>query len=196
MELQVKGRNLPVTDALFDHAERKLGRLARIFPDDATRVELELSVERNPKIERSQIAEITVHSKGPLLRAREDADDMYLAIDGAARKLERQADRYRSRRRDLHRGERARSDAVEEAAEAAMLAEADDPARSAGAGEPAPRLVKEKRFPMQPMDPGDAALQMELLDHGFFVFRNVHTGLINVVYRRRDGDYGLIVPDD
>lgn len=195
MQLQVKGRNLPVTDALFDHAERKLGRLARIFPGDATRVELELSVERNPKIERSQIAEITVRTKGPLLRAREGADDMYVAIDGATRKLERQAGRYRSRRRDLHRGERARSDAVEEVAEAALLAEAEA-VKGETADEPAPRLVKEKRFQMQPMEPGDAALHMDLVDHDFYVFRNAQSGVVNVVYRRRDGDYGLIVPDE
>ena len=107
MQLQVKGRNISVTDALFEHAEQKLERLARILPpwDDATTVELELSVEHNPKIERAQIAEVTVRTKGPVLRVRESADDMYAAIDQAARKLERQARRYRDRRKD-HGGRR------------------------------------------------------------------------------------------
>ena len=93
MQLQVKGKGISVTDALFDHAEQKLEKLVRIFPpwDEATSVELELSVERNPKIERAQIAEVTVRTKGPVLRVRESADDMYVAIDQAAHKLERQA---------------------------------------------------------------------------------------------------------
>jgi len=110
MQLQVKGKNMPVTDALFEHAERKLQRLTRVLPpwDEAALVELELSVERNPKIDRSQVAEITVRTKGPVLRVREGAQDMYLAIDQAARKLERQAVRYRERRRrhrSPHEGE-------------------------------------------------------------------------------------------
>ncbi len=92
---------MSVTDALFDHAEQKLDRLARILPpwDEATTVELELSVERNPKIANAQIAEVTVRTKGPVLRVRESAEDMYAAIDQAARKLERQARRYRDRRK-------------------------------------------------------------------------------------------------
>ena len=104
MQLQVKGKGLSVTDALFDHAEAKLEKLARILPpwDDATEVELELSVERNPKIAQAQIAEVTVRTKGPVLRVRESAEDMYAAIDQAARKLERQARRYRDRRKDHH----------------------------------------------------------------------------------------------
>ena len=101
MQLQVKGKNLPVTDALFAHAERKLGKLARYLPpwDEAIQVELELSVEKNPSIERRQVAEVTVRTKGPVLRVRESASDMYQAIDQAAHKLERQAGRYRERRR-------------------------------------------------------------------------------------------------
>lgn len=193
MRLQVKGRNLPVTDALYEHAERKISRVAKMLPsdDDSTQVELELAVERNPKIERSQIAEITVRSKGPVLRVRETADDMYVAIDAATRKLERQARRYRERRRDRRRGERAR------AAEA--QASADGPAGATlGATTDAgrePRVTKEKRFVMRPMDPQDAALQMDLVEHDFFVFRNDRTNDINVVYRRRDGDVGLIIPE-
>ena len=104
MQLQVKGKGLSVTDALFDHAEQRLEKLVKIFPpwDDATSVELELSVERNPKIERAQIAEVTVRTKGPVLRVRESADDMYAAIDLAAHKLERQARKYRDRRKEHH----------------------------------------------------------------------------------------------
>jgi ribosome hibernation promoting factor len=189
VKLQVKGKNVPVTDALFDHAERKLAKLTRILPpwDDATQVELELSVERNPKIERRQVAEVTVWTKGPVLRVRESAGDMYAAIDQAAHKLERQAVRYRDRRR-RHR----------EPHEAAPPPPARIPIEGAeepvGRGEP--RIVKSKRFEMKPMSPEDAALQMDLLHHDFYVFRSADSGALNVVYRRRDGDYGLIAPED
>lgn len=194
MQLQVKGKNVSVTDALFEHAERKLERLTKILPayeDDATTVELELSVERNPKVERPQVAEVTVRTKRAVLRVHESADDMYAAIDLAARKLERQARRYRKRKVDHH------ARAVPEAA--LQPAEFDLPALPELDGaEEAPiatQLVKSKRFVMEPMGAEEAALHMDMLHHDFYVFRNDASGEINVVYRRRDGDYGLIVPE-
>jgi putative sigma-54 modulation protein len=188
VQLSVKGKGMSVTDALFDHAEQKLERLARVFPpwDEATSVELELSVERNPKIERAQIAEVTVRTKGPVLRVRETSEDMYAAIDQAARKLERQARRYRDRRKDHHG--RAPMDEVPELIEAQMEASSEEPQ--------VPRLVKSKSFEMKPMTPEDAALHMDMLHHDFYVFRNEADGQVNVVYRRRDGDYGLITPGE
>jgi putative sigma-54 modulation protein len=190
VQLQVKGRNTSVTDALFDHAEQKLERLARIMPpwDDAMTVELELSVEKNPKVERPQIAEVTVRTKGPVLRVRERADDMYAAIDQAARKLERQARRYRDRRK-AHGGRPP-------AGEAAPPPPASDGAEAAVPLEDAegePRLMRRKTFEMKPMTAEEAALNMEMLGHEFYVFRN-EDGEVNVVYLRRDGNYGLIVP--
>jgi putative sigma-54 modulation protein len=188
VQLQVKGKNVDVTDALFDHAERKLGKLARILPpwDDATQVELELSVERNPKIERPQIAEVTVRTKGPVLRVRESAEDMYQAIDQAAHKLERQASRYRDRRR------RRRVVPEPETDGGGLPPVVTEPVGAPDAG---PRLIKSKRFDLQAMSAEEAALQMDLLAHDFYVFRNETDGLVNVVYRRRDGDYGLIEPE-
>ena len=187
VQLQVKGKGLSVTDALFDHAELKLEKLARILPpwDEATSVELELSVERNPKIERAQIAEVTVRTKGPVLRVRESAEDMYTAIDQAAHKLERQARKYRDRRKE-HHGQQS-FDAVPEAVAARAASDAPE--------DPTPRLVKSKSFEMKQMGPEDAALAMDMLNHDFYVFRNDADGQVNVVYRRRDGDYGLIAPE-
>ncbi len=188
MQLQVKGKGLSVTDALFDHAEQKFEKLVRIFPpwDEATTVELELSVERNPKIERPQIAEVTVRTKGPVLRVRESAADMYIAIDQAAHKLERQARRYRDRRKD-HHGQLPMDQLVEPAPVSLPEEEAAD--------DRTPKLVKSKSFEMRQMDPEDAALAMDMLNHDFYVFRNDADGQVNVVYRRRDGDYGLIAPE-
>jgi putative sigma-54 modulation protein len=189
MRLQVKGKNVSVTDALFEHAERKLERLTKILPayeDDATTVELELSVEKNPKVERPQVAEVTVRTKQAVLRVHEQADDMYVAIDQAARKLERQARRYRKRRVDHH----ART-----ANGAAQAPPPPPPAIGVEEDTPAARLVKSKRFAVEPMGAEEAILNLELLDHDFYVFRNEASEEINVVYRRRDGDFGLIVPE-
>lgn len=189
MQLQVKGKGMSVTDALFDHAESKLEKLTRILPpwDDAMTVELELSVERNPKIAQAQIAEVTVRTKGPVLRVRESAEDMYAAIDQAARKLERQARRYRDRRKDHH------GPPMDEVPEI-LSSQLEGTGRVEDGEEPAPRLVKSKSFVMMAMAPEDAALQMDMLQHDFYVFRNSQNGEVNVVYRRRDGDYGLIEP--
>jgi len=195
MDLHVKGKNIPVTDALFDHAQRKLAKLTRILPpwDEPPHVELELSVERNPSIDRNQVCEVTVRTKGPVLRVRESDRDMYLAIDHAVQKLERQAGRYRDRRR-RHRpphGAGAPSQIEVPAAAGAppvVVANAAD-------DEPEPRLVKTKRFEMKPMSVEDAAMQIELLNHDFYVFRNDDDGAaVSVIYRRRDGDLGLIAP--
>jgi putative sigma-54 modulation protein len=187
VQLQVKGRNTSVTDALFDHAEQKLEKLARIMPpwDEAMIVELELSVEKNPKIERPQIAEVTVRTKGPVLRVRESAEDMYTAIDQAARKLERQARRYRERRKS--HGGRVPLDEVAPAPPRPV-------AEQRTGEEPQPRLMRRKTFDMKPMTAEEAALNMEMLGHEFYVFRS-EGGEVNVVYRRRDGNYGLIVPE-
>jgi putative sigma-54 modulation protein len=177
MRLQVKGRNVEVSDSIRSYAEKKLGKLDRLV-SDPTRVELELAVERNPSVAANHVAEATVWTKGPVLRARESSADMKASIDQLVDKLERQVKRYRQKRR---RGRRMESGA---------FAEPD--------GEPVavaePRVVKSKQFPVKPMTPDEAVLQLELVGHDFFVFRNADSDDVNVVYRRRDGAYGLIEP--
>ena len=182
MQLQISGRNLPITEALEEHVERKLARLERILPpwDPPTHVEVELFVERNRSIAQRQVVEATVHTKGPILRAREHADDMYLAIDHVVHKLERQAARYRARRkshRAPHNKERM------PAMPADIVLEAP---------EPAPDVVKRKRFDAKPMGLDDAILQLELIGHDFFVYRDAETEDVSVLYRRSDGQLGLI----
>ena len=98
MQLQVSGRNLDITEPLREYAERKLARIERHLTED-TRVDLELAIERNRSISANQHAELTVWTRGPVLRAHEYADDMYAAIDLAVDKLDRQVRRYRERRR-------------------------------------------------------------------------------------------------
>ena len=176
MRLQVKGKNVEVSEALRGYAQEKLGKLERHL-HDATRLELELAVERNPSIAENQVAEATVWTKGPILRASERSTDMRASIDLLAVKLERQVQRYRARRRrgpTRHPGP---------AAEGQPAVNAEEPL-----------IVKTKQFPVKPMTPEEAVLQLELIGHDFFVFKNVDSDDVNVVYRRRDGNYGLIEP--
>jgi putative sigma-54 modulation protein len=179
MQLQVKGRNLEVSDAIRRYAEQKLAKLERQLEDP--RVELELAVERNPSISASQVAEATIWTRGPVLRAREASTDMHASIDQLVAKLERQVTRYRTRGRSRRRrAARANGPAADTAP---ALPEESEPA-----------IVKIKNFAVMPLSPQDAVLQLELIGHDFFVFRNDDSGEVNVVYRRRDGQYGLIEP--
>jgi putative sigma-54 modulation protein len=181
VRLQVKGKNVEVSDSLYRYAEEKLGKLDRHL-NDATRLELELAVEKNPSISASQVAEATVWTKGPILRARESSEDMRASIDLLVEKLERQVKRYREKRQ---RRQIART---------ANHHQPDDDVRPVVADEPEPLIVKTKQFAVKPMTPEEAVLQLELIGHDFFVFRNVESSEANVVYRRRDGHYGLIEP--
>ncbi|MDX6532609.1 MAG: putative sigma-54 modulation protein [Gaiellales bacterium] len=183
MRLQVKGRHIDVTDSLFQYAERKLGKLARHL-SDASRCELELIVEHNPSISDNQVAEATVWTKGPVLRARESSTDMYASIDLVAEKLERQVKRYRERRSGKQiEHELARHNAVPDVSPVATLPEEDEA-----------MIVKTKQFNMKPMNEEEALLQLELIGHDFFVFINAESDEVNVIYKRRDGNYGLIEP--
>jgi putative sigma-54 modulation protein len=178
VRLQVKGKNVDVTDSLKDYALQKLGKLDKHL-NEAARLELELHVERNPSISQNQVAEATVWTKGPVLRARESSTDMKASIDLLVEKLERQARRYRDKRR---RGPgRGNHNNVSEGIPVV-------------ADEEQPVIVKTKQFAIKPMTPEEAVLQLELIGHDFFVFQNADTSDVNVVYRRRDRNYGLIEP--
>ena len=179
MQFQVKGRNLEISDAIRSYAEEKLGKLERQLTDP--RVELELAVEKNPSIAENHVAEATIWTNGPVLRAREASSDMRASIDQLVAKLERQVTRYRTRNRSRRRrAARASGPAVE-----TVPVEQD---------EVEPQIVKTKQFTLSPMSPEEAVLQLELVGHDFFVFRSTGSGDVKVVYRRRDGDYGLIEP--
>lgn len=179
MQFQVKGRNLEISDAIRSYAEAKLSKLERQLPDP--RVELELAVEKNPSIAQNHVAEATIWTNGPVLRAREASSDMRASIDQLVEKLERQISRYRTRGRDRRRrAARANGPAPDSMG---LMAEGNEP-----------QIVKTKQFALNPMNAEEAVLQLELIGHDFFVFRNADSGDVNVVYRRRDGGYGLIEP--
>jgi putative sigma-54 modulation protein len=192
VKLQVSGKNLDVTEAIVAYADRKLTKLTKHLPED-TRVELQFAVERNPSIADSQVVEATIWTKGPVLRAREGSADMYASLDMLADKLERQVKRYNDRR---HRG-RPHHAALTGSIPLPSRGDDEDEGELALApveGPDQPLIVKTKRFNMKPMHPQEAALQLDLVGHDFFVFTSSDTDEVAVLYRRRDGNYGLIEP--
>jgi putative sigma-54 modulation protein len=184
MRVAVKGRNIPVTDALERYAMKKVERIGKFFDDEHSdaRAEVELVHERNPSISEPEVVETTLFINGAVLKAREASADMYASIDRMSDKLERQVRRYRGRQLDRWQGQRKTSGPEAQS----VVPQTEE--------EIGARIVRTKQFQMAPMSPEEAALQMELLDHAFFVFKDADTGEINVVYRRRDGNYGLIEP--
>jgi putative sigma-54 modulation protein len=173
VQLRVKGRGVEITDAIRSYAEKRLGKLERQLPDPT--IELELSAETNPSIKASNVAEATVWTKGPVLRARESSQDMRASIDQLVDKLERQVTRYREKRGRRRRPSRQ---APEEGIPMNEKLE----------------IVRTKQFAVKPMSAEEAVLQLELVGHDFFVFRNADSEEVNIVYRRRQGGYGLIEP--
>ncbi len=170
------GRNVEITDAIRNYVEKKLARLER-YHDAIQDAKVVLSLAGSPHVERRAKAEIQLNVRGGLIRVEEEDPDMYAAIDRAVEVLEKQLKRFKGRlvgKRHTALGQPS-PPAVEEAEET-------------------PEIVRVKRFEMKPMTPEDAAVQMEALGHSFFVFKNADTGDINVIYRRKDGNYGLIEP--
>lgn len=187
MELIVQAHNMEVTPRLQNYVEKKTGRLDRYMPNLST-IRVDLSNENTRSAIESQVAQITVRDdRGTILRAEERNADMFAAIDAVVDKLYRQIERYRGKRRRKWRGSGSTDDLY--LGEPLPL-EMEEPLE-----EGAPRIVRTKRFALQPMSPEEAVDQMELLGHDFFVFFNAQDESINVLYRRHDGDYGLLQPE-
>lgn len=176
MQLIIQGKNMEVTDRLREYIEKKVGKLDRYLPT-ITEARMELSVESAKSAKDRQVAQLTVRSKGTLLRAEKRSADMFTSIDAIVDKMYRQIVRYKGKRYDRGRGP-GEMPPVEEFEE-----------------EAAPHIVRTKRFQVIPMDEEEAIEQMELLGHDFFIFFNVNTDGINVLYRRKDGNYGLLEPE-
>jgi putative sigma-54 modulation protein len=203
MRTQIKGRNVTITDALQDYAEDKVARVQKLLRerkiDEVTRVELELKVEKNPSIPEPSIAEATIFTRGPVIRARERSDDMYAAIDLVTDKLMRRVKKYHDK---VHGKTRKGHEKLVPVAAPPVGEESPISAAALIGSELAGeepngdngRVVKVKQFALKPMSVDEATLQLELVGHDFFVFQNAETSRTNVLYRRRDGHYGLIEP--
>lgn len=175
MIMKYAGKNMEVTNALREVTEKKLSKLDKFFQKDIEG-NVTFSTQKNRKI-----IEVTINLPGTIIRAEESSDDMYASIDRAIDVLERQIRKYKTRlQKRYQNGETIRFENV-----IPLNRESDDDR---------PKLVKRKKFGLKPMSSEEAILQMELLRHNFFVFMDSETEDINVVYKRKDGDYGLIEP--
>jgi Ribosome-associated protein Y (PSrp-1) len=178
------GRNLEITDAIRDYVEKKLSRLDR-YQNGELMAKVVLSLAGSPHVEKRAKAEVQLDLPGGLLRVEEEDQDLYAAIDRMVDRLETQLKRYKERR-FVGRRHSYQGPLPPEVRDMEALRKPEE--------EEGPRIVRVKRFEMKPMDPEEAVFQMEALGHDFFVFRNAKTDEINVVYRRKDGNYGLIEP--
>ena len=197
MQLIVQGQNIQVTDRLREYVETKVNRLDR-YLSTITDARMELASEQTRKHGDRQIAQLTIHSRGMMLRAEERSGDIFTSVDMVLDKMKRQIDRYKSKRRGRLRGAQAQAREEEEALEypegevdaQGLLDEITEDDEGIDG-----TIVRIKRFQVAPMSPEEAIEQMELLGHDFFVFYNADGGQFNVVYSRRDGNYGLIQPE-
>ena len=192
MEIVVRGKNRPVSTHLRDVSREKVARIAR-FTHDAGRVEVDFSEIRNPREARPQECEVTVHLKRHLVKARAAAAEPEAALDLVIDKVEHQVARIKEKRVSRSHPRRSRLNGSNGPASEAVgeVLDGFEPVSDNEAGGNL-RIVKTKRFVSKPMPPEEAALQMDLLGHTFFLFTNTETGRAAVLYRRRDGDLGLI----
>lgn len=181
MNYNVRGENIEVTPAIREYVEKKIGKIDRYFsntPDANASVNLKVRPNNTSKVE------VTIPMSNLVLRAEEENADMYAAIDLIVDKLERQIRKHKTK---INRRLRSNGAANE------LFATVPDTANQAEEEEV--ELVRNKRFDLKPMDSEEAILQMNMLGHSFFVYTNAETNTTNVVYRRKDGRYGLIEPN-
>ena len=175
MKILITGRNIELTEGLKAAVEERLSKLDKYFAED-TEVQVTLSVQKD-----RQKVEVTIPVKGTLIRSEQVSNDMYISIELVEEVIERQLKKYRNK---LVTRQQSAADAFKEDF---MGKELDD--------EEEIRIIRTKKFDIKPMYPEDACLEMELLGHDFFVFRNAETDEVNVVYKRKGNTYGLIEPE-
>ncbi len=180
VEITVRGRNVDVSTSLRTTVEEKVGRLAR-YLDGMERADVRFSEERNPRISEKEVCEVTMQGHGHVARAHAAASDALVAVDLVVDKLAHRLEKLKGKL--VMRSHPRRHDGT---------AMSPDPADDLDEDQGSPRIVKVKQFDVKPMTPEEAALQMELLGHDFFLFTNADTSAAAVVYRRHDGDIGLI----
>ncbi|SHJ16119.1 putative sigma-54 modulation protein [Clostridium cavendishii DSM 21758] len=176
MQVTVYGKNIEVTPTLRETVERKISKFGKYFTPNV-QAKATLSVQKN-----RQTIEVTIPFNGVVLRGEETTDDMYKSIDLVENKLERQIRKQKTKLAKRNNYDSLRFPSVTEA-------QVVDEEVNEG------KIVKTKRFDVKPMSADEAVLQMELVGHNFFVFQDSETNQMNVVYKRKDGHYGLIEPE-
>ena len=177
MKYIINSKGMDVTDDLKEYVEKRFEKLGKYFSDD-TEVHVTLTKQKN-----DEKVEVTIPMKGTTIRAEETSQDIRTTIDMLDEIVERQLRRNRKKLIDRYQNAQSLSSFFEDG-------ETDDEDEEASI-----RIVRSKRFAIKPMDPEEACFQMDMLGHNFYVFYNSETDLVSVVYKRKDGDYGLIEPE-
>ncbi len=181
MQITVTFRHMEPSDALKSYAEEKLERVKK-YIDEPVVVQVFLTVEKI-----RHMAEVTINAKGITIKAAEETNDMYASIDAVSDKIERQLRRFKER----IKAHKPAADVRERQVQKSIVE-----AQSIEEGSKEPVIIKTKSFSMKPMSVEEAVMQMELLHKDFLVYTESSTETINVVYRRKDGNYGLIAPEN
>ena len=188
MSITVTGRKMPVTDALREYAEEKIGNSMKVMDIDPLVAEVVLFVEKNPANPRPAVCEVTLRTKGHIIRVEEHEVDMYAAIDVAAAKVVRQLRKYKTKVVD--RKLRAADETIRMAEPAAAgELDVDGLMQELAADD---EVVRVKTIEFEPLTEEEALVKIDLLGHDFFAYTDRDSGLVNVLYRRDDGGYGLL----
>lgn len=188
MQIKVTARHLDLTDALRDYSESKLSRITK-FLDEVIDAHIVLSVERY-----RHIAEITIKTNQAVIHGQGESDDMYNAIDFAVERVERQLIRFKGKYRVPTKG-KPEQERFLGMATVASLDEIPDQEGSATGNANEPQVIRSRRYATKPMSLEEAVMQMKTLTNMFLVFTNAHSEEVNVLYRRKDGNFGLIEPE-
>jgi putative sigma-54 modulation protein len=184
MDMQITGKNIEILPAVRDYITRKLGKVNRFLPNLIS-FEVVASEEKTRDPDQRFIVQATLDNKGTLIRGEERGQDIYTATDKVMEVLNRQIEHYKGKQ--PYAKVRGTPSIRTNTAEATAAAEAEE-------ADTEPRIVKTKKFDVKPMGLEEAVDQMELLGHDFFLFIDPDDNRINLVYKRKDGNYGLIVP--
>ncbi len=191
MKLVIQGKNIEITDAIRDYVNQKIEKAVVHFQHLITEIDVHLSVARNPRINSSQVAEVTIYVNGAVVRAEEGSETLYASIDLVADKIARQLRKYKEKRNGKHHPSEKPTDAlIDQPIDSAIVSDLLENRTP----ELPPQVIRNKYFAMPPMTVQEALENLDLVDHDFYVFRNVETGEINVAYERNHGGYGVIQP--
>lgn len=186
MSITVTGRKMPVTDALRQYAEEKIGNSMKVMDIDPLVAEIVLFVEKNPANPRPAVCEVTLRTKGHIIRVEESEEDMYAAIDVAAAKVVRQLRKYKTK--VIDRKLRAEDETIRIQPAAAGELDVDGLIQELAGDE----VVRVKEMEFAPLTEEEALVQIDLLGHDFYAYTDRDSGLVNVLYRRDGGGYGLL----
>lgn len=189
MKVVIEGKNIDLTQALKDYVNEKLAKLQHHYDHiiKGHDVKVKLSVLKNPRITKNNITEVTIFLDGRVVRSEEASEDMYASIDLVVDKLDRQVQKYKAK---VYRSYQHKERPMPRRELAGTLLPTEDNNRLVKEG----KIIRSKKFHIHSMTPEDASIQLDLISHDFYVFENAKTKQINVLYKRKDGDYGLIEP--